>query len=421
MTEAFLYYLWKYQLFTQPLICTNGEEIQIVKTGSINTDSGPDFFNSRLKIGNTEWVGNVEMHLRASDWYHHHHEKDAAYNNTILHVVYHSDKKAFTQDGQELRCLELAGKFNQDSLEKYEYLLHNKNWIPCQNNIGDVKNFEWKNWMERLMVERLEKKAAFVDELLLHTKNDWEKAFFVSIAGYFGQKINKLPFQILARSIDPKILAKHRDQFFQIEAILFGQAGMLDEDVSGDYHKKLQAEYEFLSQKYKLVPMPYHLWKYMRLRPAAFPDIRIAQLAQLIAKRDFLFSSILEISQLSQLEELFLTQASEFWDTHYRFDVSSKKRVKKLGQSSRYGIIINAVVPFLFVYGKHKAQPEYVDRALDLLGQIPAENNSISKQFQSWGKKAANALESQAMIQLKQNYCDYKKCLDCAVGLTLLR
>jgi hypothetical protein len=203
--------------------------------------------------------------------------------------------------------------------------------------------------------------------------------------------------------------------------VLFGQAGMLDEDVSGDYHKKLQAEYEFLSQKYKLVPMPYHLWKYMRLRPAAFPDIRIAQLAQLIAKRDFLFSSILEISQLSQLEELFLTQASEFWDTHYRFDVSSKKRVKKLGQSSRYGIIINAVVPFLFVYGKHKAQPEYVDRALDLLGQIPAENNSISKQFQSWGKKAANALESQAMIQLKQNYCDYKKCLDCAVGLTLLR
>lgn len=420
MTEAFIYYLWKYQLFNRPLQTTNGEDFIVIKSGNLNTDSGPDFFNAQIKIGDTIWAGNVEIHVRSSDWDKHGHQNDAAYNNTILHVVYECDGNAFTKDQQELHCAELKGKFDENILRKYEYFLHNKNWIPCEKNLTDVPDFEWKNWLERMMVERLEKKSRFVEELLENTQNDWEKAFFISIAGYFGQKINKLPFQILARSIDPKILAKHKDQLFQIEAILFGQAGMLEIANTSEYQQKLKTEYEFLSKKYKISPMPYHLWKYMRLRPAAFPDIRIAQLAQLINKSDFLFSKILEIQNLVQLEKLFQAQASEFWDTHYRFDVPSPSRLKKLGESSRLGIIINAVIPFLFVYGKTYGKPEYIDRAMDLLSQIPSEKNHIIQHFASIGKPAENALETQALIQLKQHYCDFKKCLDCRIGMFLL-
>jgi len=421
MTEAFLYYLWKYKLFTSALVGTKGEQINILKTGTENTDSGPDFFNARLKINEDSWAGNVEMHLRSSDWYRHGHDKDAAYNNTILHVVFEHDKDVFTEDGQELVCLELKGKFNMNSLKRYEYLLHNKNWIPCENSISEFPNFDWIHWMERVMVERLEAKSAFVEEFLKNTNNHWEQAFFVSLAGYFGQKINKLPFQILARSVDLNILAKHKDQLFQIEAILFGQAGMLDMENTSEYQQKLAKEYDFLRKKYKLVSMPYHLWKYMRLRPAAFPDIRIAQLAQLISNRDFLFSKILEINSIKKLEELFDANASLFWDKHYRFQVESKKRVKKLGKTSRLGIIINSVIPFLFVYGKINGQQEYCDRALDLLSQLPAEKNYITKKFTSFGKAPKNALESQAQIQIKQQYCDFKKCLNCGVGLYLLR
>ncbi len=421
MTEAFIYYLWKYQLFNQPLIGTEGERISVIKTGTVNTDSGPDFFNSRLRIDDNIWAGNVEMHLRASDWNKHGHHDDSAYNNTILHVVYKCDKQVFTKEGRRLICLELIDKFDANLLRKYDYLLHNKHWIPCEKHLTDMPDFDWHHWLERMMIDRLESKSTFVEELLFTNKNDWEKAFFISIAGYFGQKINKLPFQILARSVDLRILAKHKDHLFQIEAILFGQAGMLDIIEEGDYQKDLKKEYDFLQKKYSLLSMPYSLWKYMRLRPAAFPDIRIAELALLIHQSEFLCSKMLELKTIDDLERLFVSQASVFWDTHYRFKVTSPKRPKKLGVATRNGIIINTVIPFLFVYGKRTAQAEYSDRALELLTQLKAEKNHISRRFSEIGKPSENALESQAQIQLKQNFCDYKKCLDCAVGLWLLR
>ncbi len=421
MTEVFLYYIWKYQLFTTALYTTEGEEISIIKTGLQNTDSGPDFFNARIKIADTVWAGNVEMHIKSSDWKRHHHQKDAAYNNSILHVVFICDSNEYTKDRQKLKCLELKDKIDIRLLKKYDYFLQNKNWIACSSNLEEISDFNWKNWLERLMVERLEKKSAFAEEQLQQNKNHWEKAFFISIAGYFGQKINKLPFQILARSIDLNIIAKHKDQLFQIEALLFGQAGMLEKNLSHPYHQDLAKEYHFLSKKYQLTPMPYHLWKYMRLRPAAFPDIRIAQLAQLLNKTDFLFSKILNFKDIKQLDLLFQVEASSFWDMHYRFDVSSKKRIKKLGESSRRGLIINAIIPFLFVYGKHQANEEYIEHALDLLSQLKAENNYITKGFAQLQKPAKNALESQAQIQLKQYYCQAKKCLDCQVGNLLLK
>lgn len=420
MTEAFLYYLWRYQLFTAPLFTKDGLKITVLNPGSINTDSGPDFFNAKIKIGDTIWVGNVEIHIRSSDWDRHRHQFDAAYNNTILHVVFDADEEVMTQDGQLLKCLELKNKFNYNSLQQYEYLLHNKNWIPCAHQMEDIADFEWKNWLERLAIERLENKSAFVEELLESTTNNWESAFFICISGYFGQKINQLPFQILARTLDPKIIAKHKDQLFQIEALLFGQAGLLENELEEAYHQNLRQEYTFLAKKYKLFPMPVHLWKYMRLRPAAFPDIRIAQLAQLMSKTDFLFSKILEIEDLKQLVQLFHSQASAFWNEHYRFGVSSPIRIKKMGVSSIYVLLINAVIPFLFVYGRRKGESKYEDRALKFLSEIKAEKNQITRNFSILGKKAGNALESQAQIELKQHYCEFKKCLDCKIGMMIL-
>jgi len=420
MTEAFLAYLWQYKLLQSPLFTTDGEEIQILKLGTLNTDSGPDFFNAQIKIGDTLWAGNVEIHIRASDWNRHGHQNDDAYNNTILHLVFEEDQKIKTSDGNQPVCLELKGKFDTKYLSQYEYLLHNKNWIPCSQQLENVDDFLWKNWLERIAVERLEKKSAFVHELLESTQNDWEKAFFISMAGYFGQKVNKLPFQILARSIDPKIIAKHKDQSFQLEALLFGQAGLL-EDVKGEaYQEKLRKEYDFLKSKYKLVQMPAHLWKYMRLRPASFSDIRISQLADLLSKNDFIFSRILDAKNLKSLEKLFEARASEYWDTHYRFGLDSSKRSKKMGKSTQTGIIINAVIPFLFVYGRIHSKHELEDRSFKFLTQLKAENNFISRGFSEAGKKPLNSLESQAMIQLKQNYCNFKKCLHCQIGLSII-
>lgn len=421
MTEAFLAYLWQYKLLQSPLFTTDGEEIQILKTGTLNTDSGPDFFNAQIKIGDTLWAGNVEIHIRASDWNRHGHQKDDAYNNTILHVVFEEDQKIKTSDGNQPVCLELKGKFDNKYLSQYEYLLHNKNWIPCAHQLEDVDDFLWRSWLERMAVERLEKKSAFVHELLESTQNDWEKAFFISMAGYFGQKVNKLPFQILARSIDPKIIAKHKDQTFQLEALLFGQAGLLEELKGEAYQEKLRKEYDFLKNKYKLVQMPAHLWKYMRLRPASFPDIRISQLADLLSKNDFIFSRILDAKNLKSLEKLFDAHASEYWDTHYRFALNSSKRSKKMGKSTQTGIIINAVIPFLFVYGQTQSKSELEELSIDLLHQIKAEQNFISRGFTEIGKKPASALESQAMIELKHHYCDYKKCLHCQIGLSIIK
>jgi hypothetical protein len=421
MTEAFLAYIWQYKLWRTPLVSTDGQALQILKTGQLNTDSGPDFFNAHIQIGETLWVGNVEIHIRASDWNRHGHQQDPAYNNTILHVVFEEDQNIKTADGSAPACLELKGKFDSKYLSKYEYLLHNKNWIPCANHLDETDDFLWKSCLERMAVERLERKSEFVNELLESTQNDWEKAFFISMAGYFGQKVNKLPFQILARSLDPKIIAKHKDQSFQLEALLFGQAGLLDKISEEEYHQSLAKEYRFLKAKYKMVPMPAHLWKYMRLRPAAFPDIRLAQLADLLSKNDFLFSRILESKSLGELEKLLEARASVYWDTHFRFGLDSSKKVKKLGKSTQLGIIINAVIPFMFVYGRNKAEPEFEERALEFLSRLAAEKNYISRGFIGLGKKPGNALESQAMIELKQHYCDFKKCLNCQIGLSIIK
>jgi hypothetical protein len=421
MTEAFLSYIWQYKHLQGRLLTTDGSEVEILDTGQINSDSGPDFFNAKIKINNTLWAGNVEIHKKSSDWNRHGHQNDVAYNNTILHVVFEEDIPIKTSDGNQPKCLEAKDKFSLSLLKSYDYLLHNANWIPCAKFLENTNEMIWKSWLERLAIERLEKKTKEVEAILESTQNDWEKAFFIFLASYFGQKVNKLPFQILARGLDLNVLAKHKNEIFQLEALLFGQAGLLGSNTNDSYHKSLKAEYHFLKSKYRWVPMPKHLWKYMRLRPASFPDVRIAQMANLLSKNDFLFSRILEKNDLISLEKMLESEASDYWTTHYRFGIESASKMKKLGKLSKQGLIINAIVPFLFVYGRLKSETKYEERAILLLSMLNPEKNKITRKFESLGKKAESAMESQAMIELKNNYCSFKKCLNCQIGKSILK
>ncbi len=305
MTEEFLHYIWKYRLIDQYLVSTSGEQLVIIQPGSYNTDSGPDFFNARIKINNTVWAGNVEVHIYSSDWYQHQHQRDQAYDNIILHVVYEDDKPVVRQNGEPVPTVELKGHFKQLLYDKYTYFMTNKNWIPCEKLIHSVDRFVMNNWVDRLMIEKLENKAAEITSHFLLNKSNWEQTFYEFLARNFGFKVNGSPFQLLAKSLPLNILAKHKDDKFQLEALLYGQAGLLQKVFSDDYPKSLKKEYLFLRKKYNLVPVDPHLWRFMRMRPSNFPTIRISQFSDLIYQSSHLFSNIIEKKSLKELIELF--------------------------------------------------------------------------------------------------------------------
>lgn len=418
MTEALLYYIWQFQRFSPVgLQTTDGQSISIEKIGYRNHDAGPDFFDARLRIGDTLWAGNVEMHLNSSDWNRHKHQEDPAYNNTILHVVYSHDKEVFTQDHRRLACLSMETRIDNTLLHTYKDFMHNKKPIACAHHLKDIDTFTWHRWLEALAIERLQAKTEHISQLLQSTHNDWHTAFLITIAAYFGQKVNALPFQILARSIPSKLLSKHHDKIEDLEALLYGQAGMLEQTLDEPYHQKLKAEYTFLKAKYRLSAMPPQLWKYMRMRPASFPELRIAQMAQVLHGSDLLFQRVLAAQSLQEVELLFKVQATGYWMQHYRFGASTtKKSAKSLGAATRRGIIINAVIPFLFVYGQTQQKETLTKRAIDYLDILAAEDNKITRLFTTLGQKPRSALHSQAILQLKKEYCDAKKCLNCDVG-----
>lgn len=422
MTEEFLHYLWKYKRYNSANLATqNGEAIQVVKQGEHNTDAGPDFFNSKLKIGKTLWAGNVEIHIRSSDWKRHNHQSDKAYDNVILHVVYQHDEKLYRKTGEELPTLELKGKFDDQIFKKYLQFRASKAWIPCAPQLKSVESFTLNTWLDRMLVERLERKSGAILESLEVNKNNWEETFYQQVARSFGFKVNSEPFELLARSIPNSILAKHKNSLFQVEALLFGQAGLLDKQFTDTYPQYLQTEYAFLCKKYKLTPLDPSVWKFLRLRPFNFPTIRIAQFAALIFNSVHLFSKVIETNKPAALKKLFSVKASEYWETHYTFDKKSAKSVKSIGPDGVNNIIINTIVPFLFVYGKSKAEEKYVDLSLALLEKIEPENNSIIDKWEQFGVKTKSAYQTQALLQLKNEYCSNKRCLECAVGAKLLQ
>ena len=420
--EDLLHFVWKYQRFeTSQLISTAGEMIELIQFGQHNFDSGPDFLNAKIKIGPTTWAGNVEMHLKSSDWIKHKHQHDKAYNNVILHVVLEEDEIIYRENGERIPCLELQKRIPAGLSKNYQKLIHNEYWIPCQHLFHKVNSLSRSMWMERLLVERMEDKTNGIKVLLDRNKMDWEETFYQAMGKNFGVKTNADPFLQLTQAVQLKTLLKHKSSLFQMEALLFGQSGLLNSELQDEYPTKLKKEYDFLSTKYSLSPLNTEQWKFMRMRPANFPTIRIAQFVTLLFQTVHLFSKIFVVKNVTEIENMFELKLSNYWQDHYSFDKPSTKRKKSLGKTTIHLLIINTIAPFLFLYGKEKQEEHYKDLALKLLEETAPEKNSIISKWNDLGVDVESAAQTQALLQLKNRYCDKKRCLQCAIGSELLK
>lgn len=421
MSEDFLQFIWEHQLMDSANLFTlHGEPVKILEPGQRNHDSGPDFFNAKVKIGDTLWAGNVEIHRHSSDWYRHQHQGDEAYDSIILHAVHQFDQPVFRENGEEIPTIVM--NYPIHLAENYRRLLTAKTWIPCQNRFHAMDPVQLKIGFNRLMIERLQDKTAEIRDKLTQNQFNWTETFYQLLARNFGFKINRLPFELLARSLPFTVAARHRNDLFQMEALFFGQSGLLHEELLGDdYYLKLRDEYGFLHKKYDLRPISAHLWKFLRLRPVNFPTLRIAQFATLMSTSDNLFAELLETADPGSLLSGYHVQASEYWDTHYRFNYTGKKKIKRLGTEALNNIIINTVVPFLYLYGEMNSVPHLRERALEWMDTLPPENNSVTEQWRKLGVQPRSAFESQALLLLKSKYCDTRQCLRCHIGNKLIR
>ncbi len=422
MKEEFLHYVWQYKLFeTGNLKTTDNQEIKIIKSGQLNSNSGPDFFNAQIKIGDTIWAGNIEIHLKSSEWNHHQHQNDAAYNNVILHVVYEHDLEVNNTKNQIIPTLELKNRLNSSLINNYQSLIKSKSWIACQSQLKIVDSFTINSWMERLVYERLERKVSEIEQILNQNKNDWESTYYQLLLKYIGLKINALPFEMLAKNTPLIIMEKHRS-LLSIEALLFGQAGFLAQNINDEYFQKLQKEYQFLKAKFNLTPINIELWKFLRLRPNNFPTVRIAEIASLLHQQPRMFSQIISFKEIKEVKKMFKVHANEYWNNHYLFGKPTNQNIKKqFGDFIINNIIINVIVPLVFVYGKIKNDESLVKQARNWLEQVKPEQNSIIKNWKSLHLKIENAMHSQALIELKNNYCSEKKCLNCSIGNKILK
>ena len=416
MNEAFLQFLWRNKLLLiEKDHSTLEDKIKVLEQGELNLNSGPDFFNARVEIDGILWVGNIELHLISSDWYRHKHNTDPAYDNVILHVSLDHDKDVFTSNGRLVP--NMVVKVNKNHLNKYSELMAKRKWVACEDDLFKVDPFQIKFWLGSIMVERLKDKSASFETLLKANKNDWEETFYQGLARSFGFKVNGNQFERLSRSLPIKYLYHYRDNLFQLEALLFGQSGLLSDSLFGDeYFKKLSEEYLFLKAKFQLKTLESHQWKFMRMRPLNFPTIRIAQFAALIFHSKGLFSKFMEATELDELLQLLKFNTSTYWDDHYRFNKISNPKKKFLGIDAQYSLLINTIIPFLYMYGMSLDKEELINRALNFLDKIPPERNAIIRRWEQVGVKAESAFYTQALLQLKNKYCKFKKCLDCEIG-----
>jgi hypothetical protein len=417
--EDFLHYLWKYSFYTKPLILTDGTPVEVLSAGEQNNDAGPDFFNSKIKIGNTVWAGNVEIHVKSSDWFKHNHHNDSAYDNIILHVVAQNDKEIARKSGEKIPVVEL--KSPEKIYNQYLFLMQSNGWIPCETFINKVDSFTVFQWKEVLMIERLQEKSTVVEQRFISNNKNREETFYQSLAANFGFKTNALPFEMLAKSLPLKYLAKHKDSLSFLEAMLFGQAGLLPELPKDEYTKELVLNYKHLKNKFKLSPLNGNLWKFSKMRPPNFPVIRISQFANLIYKSEALMSKIVEANSFNVLRDLFDIETSNYWQTHYTFEKESPRRIKKLGDSAFQNIVINTIAPFFAFYGKVKNQNILIDKAIGWLTELKPESNRITRHWEELGLKPENAFDSQSLIQLKNKYCNKRRCLNCRIGNQVIR
>lgn len=421
MREEILQYIWKFQYYNHSdLQCTNGDRVSIVQPGVHNANQGPDFLEAKIRINNTLWAGNVELHINSSQWNLHKHSADNNYNNIILHVVWNHDVEIKDANGNDLPTLELQSRVSKLLLEKYEQLMQVASFIPCEKMKMNVSGLALTAWKQRLAAERLLLKSENIFKILKQTNYHWEETFWWLIAANFGLKVNSEMFRKIAQSLPQNLLAKHKNSIIQIEALLFGQSGLLEKDFDEKYPAMLKKEYEFYRKKYKLQPVDGELF-FLRMRPANFPTIRLAQLAMLIHNSEHLFSKIKETGSVKELKTMFAVEANDYWHYHYIFDEESDFKIKRLGKQMIENILINTVVPIVFCYGLHHDDEFYKEKAIKWLEEISPEKNSITKGFEQLGYSNKSAFDSQAFIQLKNYYCNDKLCLECVIGSSILK
>jgi hypothetical protein len=416
MTERLLQYIWQFQHFNRhELTTTGGEPVFVFSPGMYNTNQGPDFFNARIRIGPVTWSGSVELHLHTSDWNKHAHENDPHYSNVMLHVVWEDDG-----DVNDLPVLELKSRISKLLLQRYQSLLQSTAFIPCGKKITHLEDIAWQSWKDRLLAERLLRKAAITNIFLQQNNFHWEETFWWLLARGFGSHLNADFFESVARSVPLALLARHKSQLHQLEALLLGQAGLLNEEYQEDYAILLQKEYQFLRRKYELCPV-HGQPVFLRMRPVNFPTVRLAQLAMLIHQTSHLFTRVKEAAQAKDIRLWLDVTANDYWHYHYRLGELTSFRPKKLGMAMADSIIINTIIPILFAYGHYHQEESLRQRVLQWLDDMPAETNAIIHGYRELGMQANTAGDTQALLELKSQYCNQRKCLDCSVGNALLK
>ena len=421
MREEFLHHLWLYKKFqVSNLKCTSGKSVQILNVGQYTQLAGPDFFNAQIIIDTQKWAGNVEIHLKSSDWYVHHHEEDSAYDNVILHVVWEHDIDIFREDNKVIPTLELKKYVDTATLESYEKLMVPKRWIFCENEIANVNPFLFLNWQERLFFERLERKLLQVEILLKSMNNDWEATLFVMLAKSFGLNTNGNAFMQMAQSIPFSVILKERADVEKLIALFFGRTGFLEQVREEVYYRSLKQQYDYSLHKYQLDERIIAEPSFFKHRPDNFPTIRLVQLAQLYHLQQNLFASLISSSDIDSIEKLMTLNIPEYWETHYQFDKVSPKKRKPLSKKFIELQIINTIVPLKFAYAKSQGR-EISDNIISLMQELSPESNSTILKFSEYGIKAENAFVTQSLLQVKNEYCDRKRCLECAVGIELLK
>ena len=422
--EQLLHYVWKHKLFPlAPLVTTDGRVVEVIHPGLHNHDAGPDFFNAKVKIGGQLWVGNVEIHCKASDWFRHHHETDAAYANVVLHVVGDADREIPQQGEPNQKIPQLVLPVPSDVRDNYDRLSRNDGMPRCRAVINALPSLTIHSWMSALQVERLEERTKQVMERRSRCNMDWEATLFVTLARTFGFGINGDAMEQWAQGVPLSAVGKHRDNLFQIEAIFFGQAGLLETAHEAPYFVKLQKEYAYLRHKFTLTPMSPDRWRFARLRPQSRPYLRIAQLAMLYYEQRLNFSRIIEAQDVESLRALLQTHVSEFWQTHFTFDSEPLAQLsdRRLSEASLDSVIINAVVPILFAYGRYKNEEQLCERSLQLLESLKAENNNVVRAWARVGIMSETAADTQALIHLTRQYCEPHNCFRCRFGYEYLR
>ncbi len=398
----------------------DGHDVEIIHPGTHNTNAGPDFFNAQLRIDNTLWAGNVEIHVTASEWVKHEHHKDASYDSCILHVVYENDTVTRRMDGSIIPAIELKGRFPNYLWDNFIALIGENEWVPCGHRIKEIEEEVWTELFQSMAEERLILKARHILISLQGLKNDWEECFYQYLCKNFGFQLNGMPFEMLARSLPLKIVRKEQGTVGNLAALFYGQAGMLERDFLDEYPLDIKKKYQFLQSKYSLKPIHFSTWKFLRMRPVNFPTIRIAQLIVLLQNTSNLFSHARDLEKIKDFHELFSFPIDRYWSDHYLFDKNSVTKDKAIGKTSIDNLIINTIVPFLYAWGTFTDSEAYKLKAKSFLFELSPENNRIIEKWEQCGVKAENAGDSQALIQLKQYHCSEKKCLTCSIGMKLI-